>query len=419
MWFVGVILELISTASGTVGKQLIRYSELQKLKGNVARGKFLLSIGLVVNAACGPIIDMAAYAFAPQSLIAPFGGMDIVWNTLLAPYTLGEKLTVSRIFGCILILFGTVVTAIFGSHEDKEFSIAYLEETLISFRVLIYFCTLFVWIALNISFPMRRPTGDTIRGLSLGMTAGSIAGNMFCVKATVEIVEFSIRNETGEPWTHWLPYVCLAGAIFFALSNVVFLTKGMQEYEALFMVALFEGSMIVSGCISGSIVLLELKDLEDYQIAMYIVGVFGVVCGLVWLVRGEMKSKSSLKSGNASLNEEAIQKFKSDHNMTQYRKSDITIGTMSPENKLTKSAQFSSPVSSRTAEDDLPRRSASAPANLSMAPEEIATAKDAKNQISKMEDIMVEVHPSNEGKDVDAPVAEKPPDNRPISVNPV
>ena len=32
-------------------------------------------IGLVTNTAVGPLIDVAAYSFAPQSLVAPFGGL--------------------------------------------------------------------------------------------------------------------------------------------------------------------------------------------------------------------------------------------------------------------------------------------------------------------------------------------------------
>ena len=50
-------------------------------------------LGLVFNTACGPLLEVAAYTFAPQSTLAPFGGLDTVWNALLAPCTLGEKFT--------------------------------------------------------------------------------------------------------------------------------------------------------------------------------------------------------------------------------------------------------------------------------------------------------------------------------------
>ena len=78
--------------------------------------------GLFTNTVVGPLIDVSAYSFAPQSLVAPFGGrrtadpggrveeggvffcvfslfcwscggLDVVWNALLAPFILKEKLT--------------------------------------------------------------------------------------------------------------------------------------------------------------------------------------------------------------------------------------------------------------------------------------------------------------------------------------
>lgn len=50
------------------------------------------------------------------------------------------------------------------------------------------------WAAANLWFLGRRPVGDRMRGLSLGMLGGSIAGNMFCVKLTVELVSESASS---------------------------------------------------------------------------------------------------------------------------------------------------------------------------------------------------------------------------------
>lgn len=38
-------------------------------------GNLRFRVGLVTNTAVGPLIDVAAYSFAPQSLVAPFGGL--------------------------------------------------------------------------------------------------------------------------------------------------------------------------------------------------------------------------------------------------------------------------------------------------------------------------------------------------------
>mmetsp|Transcript_20803 Transcript_20803/g.58363 ORF Transcript_20803/g.58363 Transcript_20803/m.58363 type:complete len:447 (+) Transcript_20803:119-1459(+) len=304
LWYVGVLLEILSTMSGTIGKQLIRLSELRRRKKNVACAKILFASGLFINTFVGPIVDMAAYSFAAQSLIAPFGGLDVVWNAMLAPYMLKETLTPRRVLGCALILLGTVTAGLCGNHEDSEYTIEYLEDTLVNWRVLIYFIAFFAWFLFNRLVLMPNPAGSAIRGISLGCTAGTIAGNMFCVKAAIELIQYSLHNtdtDGGDVWLHWLPYAMLAGAVFFALTNVIYMTKGLQEYEALFMVTVYEGSMIVSGCVSGAIVLMDLRGLEAWRIVLYTLGILVIIAGMYVIFSQELRSKSSLMDGTASI----------------------------------------------------------------------------------------------------------------------
>mmetsp|Transcript_22302 Transcript_22302/g.47471 ORF Transcript_22302/g.47471 Transcript_22302/m.47471 type:complete len:450 (+) Transcript_22302:179-1528(+) len=300
LWYVGVTLEVISTMSGTVGKQLIRLSEQRKRK-NPRCARIFFTVGLVVNTVVGPIVDMAAYSFAAQSLIAPIGGLDVVWNALLAPYILKEKLSRRRAGGCALIVLGTVMAGCFGNHHDQEYTLESIEDTFLNIRVMIYFLVFFAWFLLNRFVFMRNPPGSAIRGVSLGCTGGTIAGNMFCVKAAIELIQRSIHEQDGEIWLHWLPYVLLVGAAFFAIWNVVYMTKGLQEYEALFMVTIYEGSMIVSGCVSGAVVLLDLRGVEAWRIGLYSLSVLIIVSGMYVIFSNEAMSKSSLMSGAASI----------------------------------------------------------------------------------------------------------------------
>ena len=97
-----------------------------------------------------------------------------------------------------------------------------------------------------------------------------------------------------------LPCKLRLGAAFFAIVNAYFLTKGLQSYEAFFMITTVEGSMILSASLSGAIVLLDVRDLEYWRICMYSLCVMLVILGMVIVFRGEASSKSSLMSGNAS-----------------------------------------------------------------------------------------------------------------------
>lgn len=302
LWYVGVILGVLASMAGTAGKQMFRLSELMRQKDtkrSLYLSKAIFAGGLALNTAVGPLFDMASYAFAPQSLIAPLGALDVVWNTLTAPFFLGEQLNPPLCFGCALIGAGAVATSLVGSHEDKEMTIEVVEDLFLKWSTLIYLLLLGVWLAFNIvaliprsSKPKGAPwaTGDPIRGLSLGMTAGSIAGNMFCVKAFVELVQSSIENKSAENWEHWLPYVIFAGALFFALSNLYFLTKAMREYEALFMGAVFEGSLITAAAVSGVVIFAELEGLKWWKICLYWLALLGIVAGIYIVSLGAQRA---------------------------------------------------------------------------------------------------------------------------------
>jgi len=252
---------------------------------------------------------MGSYAFAPQSVIAPLAGLDVVWNTISAPCTLGEKLTPLLVCGCILIGSGATGTSVFGAKEEDEYTPQKIKDTLFRWIVFAYCVVLVLWLAFNILFLMPRSaapkgepfeTGDTLRGLSLGMTAGSIAGNMFCVKAFVEVLQASIRDGRADYWADWLPYVLLCGAVFFATTNLIFLTKAMREYEALFMGAVFEGSLIVAACIIGCVVFSELDGLESWEIVLYWLSVVGIIAGIGLVAKGcadqeKLKDESNME----------------------------------------------------------------------------------------------------------------------------
>lgn len=314
---VGIALGVLASMSGTTGKQLMRFSEVRRRADESkipCEAKAALILGVLINTVVGPLIDMASYAFAPQSVIAPLGALDVVWNTMSAPFTLHEPLTGLVILGCALVFGGAVTTSLVGSHHDEEYTMAEMEELFIDLNVLFYFAGLAAWLAFNVLVLMQRSaspagdpwtTGDPIRGLSLGMTAGCLSGNMVFVKAFAEIVQGSISQQSGEYWTHWLTYALLVGAVFFAVSNLYFLTKAMREYEALFMGAVFEGSLIITASVSGCIVFNELNTMEAWQIGVYWLALLCILAG-VFVVARDAGRKSHGTEEAASISLQAV-----------------------------------------------------------------------------------------------------------------
>mmetsp|Transcript_98160 Transcript_98160/g.204760 ORF Transcript_98160/g.204760 Transcript_98160/m.204760 type:complete len:386 (+) Transcript_98160:54-1211(+) len=276
----GIMCEILATMVGTAGKQLVSYSGRTESKQSARLFKFS---GLFITSAVGPILDLAAYSMAPQGIIAPLVGLDIVWNTFSAPFTLGEHLTKRHVLGSGLVFVGAAASSVFGPHEEEQASLDRLEDIFISWRFLAYLITAGILLTISFTTLASRPKGveDKARGIALGATAGGIAGNMFFVSAGGNLVRSSISTGNYSAWQNWLPYPVLICAILVAVANIPFMTKGLQEYEALFMVTLFEGFHIVVACVSGIWVLGEMDNTAAGRVFLYWLCVWLIVVGLI------------------------------------------------------------------------------------------------------------------------------------------
>ena len=104
---------LVGLTLGTTGMHLIRMSELKKKAGHDKECCFYYVCGMFMNILLGPLLDVAGYAFAPAALIAPFTGINIIINSVVAPYTLGEELTPRRLFSASVVFIAATSSIAF------------------------------------------------------------------------------------------------------------------------------------------------------------------------------------------------------------------------------------------------------------------------------------------------------------------
>ena len=166
----GIFIAVGSSIVGTLGKQLLRYAELQRQSGGAWAGKAQV-LGVLGQMVLSPVLDIVALGFAPQTVLAPFNGLTLVWNTLLAPVVLGESLSRSRVGSCVVITAGMVLNGVASAareeHEaaapaspepEEAYTIAQLEAVLYRDVVLLYMLCLAAWIAANlVRSPQPRP----------------------------------------------------------------------------------------------------------------------------------------------------------------------------------------------------------------------------------------------------------------------
>ncbi|CAE8641734.1 unnamed protein product [Polarella glacialis] len=298
LWVLGVSLVMVGTIVGTAGKQLIRYSEQCKQEGKLRKGKILLGLGLFLNIVFNTVCDLSGYAFAPASVIAPLTGMDIVWNTLLAPFTLKEELTPRRLLSAAIIFLTATASVFFRqSQEGFHWTTERVHEVMTHKRFMLYFICFIAWYLLNVCLLMKYPAGSAVKGFSLGATAGTLAGNMWCTKIVAELARQCFAGDCSA-WADGISWLVLAGAVFFAVANITYITKGMQQYEALFMVTVFMGSNIATNSLSAIVVLAEMDSAPHWKLGGYTVCILAMIVGMLILVMGEDQT-------NRNKNEEA------------------------------------------------------------------------------------------------------------------
>jgi uncharacterized membrane protein len=305
LWYVGVILEVLAGIAGTVGKQLVSFSAR---RGQSFTTKLCFIAGLCITTFIGPVFDAAAFAFAPQSIVAPLNGLDVCWNTLLAPFTLGETLRKPHVIGTALVATGAGLTAVFGPHGTDIQSVEDVSSKLFRTQTICYLVAWIVFLGGCYRLNQSRPqgVGDKLRGITLGVGAGAVAGNMYFCTCTVGLLRLGIGKGDWSAWTNIsmpLPYILALCTLGIALSNVPIMAKGLQEYEALFMVTLFEGSHICVACFSGSIVLDEMQGLPFENIVCYWLAVLGIAMGLYILQTAPVKSIVDTPDGECESNE--------------------------------------------------------------------------------------------------------------------
>ena len=79
---------------------------------------------------------------------------------------------------CVATLAVVLFALLNAEREEKMYSLKFLEGQLYRPATALYVVCFGLWCFANERYLLRRPTGDTFRGLSLGMMGGSVAGNM-------------------------------------------------------------------------------------------------------------------------------------------------------------------------------------------------------------------------------------------------
>lgn len=278
MIVIGILLAIVASAIGTTSKQLIAASEHWKKP-------WLFHLGAGMNIAVGPIVDASAYAFAPQVIVAPFACLDVIFNALTAPYTLRwqqEHLTRAHVGGTGLVALGAALTSVFANADNIVYSVEELEQQLFFRPTSVVYLATELCAILTVNVLLRkRLLSPAVRGISLGVIAGVLMGNVFFLKGLIGLIQTTVATGRFDAWLRPTPYMLAAAAAAGAVCGHLFMRKGLGEYKGIFMVTIFEGAHITAACLSGCVVMEEMAGAPWWRYMLYWMSVLLIVSGML------------------------------------------------------------------------------------------------------------------------------------------
>lgn len=273
VWILGVSLSLAATLFGTLGKVFLKLAHTSSKAYSV---KLAATVCVFIM---NPIFDAMSYAYAAQSILAPMAGCSVVWNIVLAPYVLGEKLSIHDLKGSAVIVFGCALVGLSGSHVTPEHSSSEIYALFIS-RTFIYYAILAISAGSFLTWMIctfdRRSAS---RRFAYGALSGLVGGNLYFLKASVELL-----GEGGAVWGRFETYLIFIAALSTAGGGIYVLDQGLKDYEAIYLVAIYEAFLIIIGSISGMIFFHETSGMDAWwQYCLYPLSIITTVAGVIIL----------------------------------------------------------------------------------------------------------------------------------------
>jgi len=203
--------------------------------------------------------------------------------------------------GTVITAFGCTLAVIYANHTDTSYSFQELVLFFANPTYLIYFtiviCYMFAANQYIEKLDQRDSERDpmetekttpqdarekTIVGFLYASTGG-IAGSLSVTfaKAFVELIKSSVegKNEFCSPG----PYVVTVFLICFSIFQVHYLNKGLELFDALYIVPIYQTFWIIGNVIAGIVYFQEWKEFTGTEIIMFPVGILVTLAGVAVL----------------------------------------------------------------------------------------------------------------------------------------
>ncbi|KAI9745844.1 MAG: hypothetical protein M1818_000525 [Claussenomyces sp. TS43310] len=227
----------------------------------------------------GEICNFVAYAFVDAILVTPLGALSVVITTILSAIFLKERLSLVGMVGCFLCIVGSVVIVMNSPSEASAATIQEMQHFVIAPGFLSYTGIIIIGCAF-VAFWAGPRYGK--KSMMVYLTICSLIGGLSVV-ATQGLGAAIVTQIGGvAQFNQWFLYVLLVFVIATLLTEIVFLNKALNLFNAALVTPTYYVYFTSSTIITSAILFRGFKGTPT-SIITVVMGFFVICSGVVLL----------------------------------------------------------------------------------------------------------------------------------------
>eukprot|EP00940_MAST-03C_sp_MAST-3C-sp2_P001212 g1212.t1 len=284
----GVIIELIGTTLSVVGlngqKHALMRAEIMRNTENVWQNW-----------------RWAAQGFGTQALVASVSNVSLCTNALIARFAFREVLGVRDWFGMFVMFAGTAL-ACFSAPRLPSGADDYDIKKLLSLAkgtaYEIFFCSsLFTIVCALVGVLRLPPREKQTTNVGAYLYAILAATNGSIVVTLSSIFMKLVRNtwDGNNQFKDADSWFIAIGFLACAALNLIFLNKGLKDYESMVIIPMYYALNTVLAVVAGLIFYDTVSEFNSYTLPCFVVGTALSILGIVFLASRERDSDDAIE----------------------------------------------------------------------------------------------------------------------------
>lgn len=308
---IGCLVGVISSATQSIGLTLQRKSHIIEdsrpihVPRRPAHKRTTWKIGLLLFLLANVIGSSVQITTLPLVILSPLQAVGLVFNSICASVLLAEPFTIFSCIGTVLVSFGALLIAAYGSITEPQHNLNELLKLLqrgpfIAWTISSFIVVVMVLVLIRVLDRMMYDENSsdnmtTLSGILYGVVTGIFsAHSLLMAKSVVELIVRGISDHYWHDYFRWQTWIIVCSFLFFALSQLYFLNCGLRLCSTSVLYPLVFCVYNITTILNGLIYFEQSSKLTLHQIVWVCTGTLLVLLGVLSLSWRLNKSTSIL-----------------------------------------------------------------------------------------------------------------------------